>query len=63
MTIEAVDIRGTRIAVGMVDEDGRTLSRIEFPGNADHHASSLGLTAFMLRGAFSAYLQKKRGTH
>ena len=34
MTIGAVDIGGTKIAVGMVDEDGRVLSKAEFPSDA-----------------------------
>jgi len=33
--IGAVDIGGTKIAVGIVDEDGRVLARVECPTDAD----------------------------
>jgi len=33
--IAAVDIGGTKIAVGMVDDDGRLLARLETPTDAD----------------------------
>ena len=34
--IGAVDIGGTKIAVGMIDSDGKVLARLECPTNADH---------------------------
>jgi len=49
MTTQAVDTGGTKIAVGMVNEDGRVLSRGEFPSDADRYASGLDLIASMLR--------------
>ena len=33
--IGAVDIGGTKIAVGLVDDDGRVLSRAECPTDAE----------------------------
>jgi glucokinase len=49
MTIGAVDIGGTKIAVGMVDEEGRVLSRLESPTDPERYASGLDLIARMLR--------------
>lgn len=39
--IGAVDIGGTKIAVGMVDATGKVLSRMETPSNANNYPSSL----------------------
>jgi glucokinase len=48
--IGAVDIGGTKIAVGMVDETGKVLSKRESPTGADcEYADGLELTANMLR--------------
>jgi len=50
--IAAVDIGGTKIAVGMIDENGRVLSRLETPTDATSgYASALERTAAMLREA------------
>lgn len=37
MTIGAVDIGGTKVAVGMVDHEGKVLSKAEFPSDADDY--------------------------
>lgn len=48
--IAAVDIGGTKIAVGMVDDDGRLLKRLETPTAADlGYAKALDRTADLLR--------------
>jgi glucokinase len=48
--IGAVDIGGTKIAVGMVDDDGKILSKLESPTHADRgYAYGLGQIARMLR--------------
>ena len=48
--IAAVDIGGTKIAVGMVDDDGRLLARLETPTDADlGYAKALDRTADLLR--------------
>ncbi len=49
MTIGAVDIGGTKIAVGMVDANGRVLSKMESPTDPDHYADGLDRIAAMLR--------------
>jgi len=50
--IGAVDIGGTKIAVGMVDDDGRLLSRAESPTDANGgFAAAMERTAQMLRFA------------
>jgi len=49
MTIGAVDIGGTKIAVGMVDENGRVLSKMESPTDPDRYAAGLDRIAAMLR--------------
>jgi glucokinase len=49
MTIGAVDIGGTKIAVGMVDENGRVLSKMESPTDPDRYADGLDRIAAMLR--------------
>lgn len=48
--IAAVDIGGTKIAVGMVDDDGRLLKRLETPTDADlGYAKALDRIADLLR--------------
>jgi len=48
--IGAIDIGGTKIAVGMVNEDGRVLSRTEAPsGIAETYSEGLKLIVSMLR--------------
>lgn len=48
--IGAVDVGGTKIAVGMVDDDGKVLSKLESPTHADRgYAYGLGEIARMLR--------------
>lgn len=47
--IGAVDIGGTKIAVGMVDNDGRVLSRVEAPSDPDRYSASLEWIARALR--------------
>jgi len=48
-TIAAVDIGGTKIAVGLIDSDGRVLSRVESPTQADHgYAKALDRTIKMI---------------
>jgi len=49
MTIGAVDIGGTKIAVGMVDENGRVLSKMESPTDPQRYADGLDRIAAMLR--------------
>jgi glucokinase len=49
MTIGAVDIGGTKIAVGMVDENGRVLSKMESPTDPERYADGLDRIAAMLR--------------
>src|SRR5258708_37283884 len=47
--IGAVDIGGTKIAVGRVNDSGQVLSRRELPTAADNYASGLAAVASMLR--------------
>jgi glucokinase len=47
--IGAVDIGGTKIAVGMVDDDGRVLSRMQAPSDPQSYANGLDTIASMLR--------------
>jgi glucokinase len=47
--IGAVDIGGTKIAVGMVNDSGQILSRQESPTDADSYANGLSITTRMLR--------------
>jgi len=47
--IGAVDIGGTKIAVGMVNDTGQVLSRRELPTAADSYANGLAAVASMLR--------------
>jgi len=49
MTIGAVDIGGTKIAVGVVDENGRVLSKMESPTDPERYADGLDRIATMLR--------------
>jgi glucokinase len=52
--IGAVDIGGTKIAVGMVDDDGRLLSRVESPTEGERgYAAALDRMTSMLRQAAS----------
>jgi glucokinase len=45
----AVDIGGTKIAVGMVDDSGRVLSRMEAPTDPSRYSDGIELIAHMLR--------------
>ncbi len=47
--IGAVDIGGTKIAVGMVDDNGKVLSRMEAPTDPNRYSDSIELIAHMLR--------------
>lgn len=47
--IGAVDIGGTKIAVGVVDDNGKVLGRMQAPTDPDNYADSLDLIARMLR--------------
>jgi glucokinase len=47
--IGAVDIGGTKVAVGMVDDNGRVLSRIETPSDPNNYPGSLEWIARALR--------------
>jgi glucokinase len=47
--IGAVDIGGTKIAVGMVNDDGKVLSRTETPTDPDNYSGSLDWIARALR--------------
>jgi glucokinase len=47
--IGAVDIGGTKIAVGMVDDTGKVLSRMESPTDPNRYSDGIELTAHMLR--------------
>jgi glucokinase len=47
--IGAVDIGGTKIAVGMVNNDGKILSRKEVPSDAANYANGLAAIANLLR--------------
>jgi glucokinase len=49
MTIGAVDIGGTKIAVGIVDENGRVLSKMESPTDPERYADGLDRISGMLR--------------
>ena len=48
-TIGAVDIGGTKIAVGMVDDSGRVLAKMEEPTNPDRYDSGIAAIERMLR--------------
>ena len=47
--IGAVDIGGTKIAVGMVDDSGRVLSRMEAPTDPNRYSEGVERIAHMLR--------------
>jgi glucokinase len=47
--IGAVDIGGTKIAVGMVDGNGRVLARMEAPTDPDRYSAGIDAIARMLR--------------
>jgi glucokinase len=47
--IGAVDIGGTKIAVGVVDESGKVLSRVEAPSDPNDYAGSIQWIAHSLR--------------
>jgi glucokinase len=47
--IGAVDIGGTKIAVGMVDDGGKVVSRMEAPTDPDRYTDSIALIAGLLR--------------
>ncbi len=47
--IGAVDIGGTKIAVGIVDQDGKVLARTQAPTNPHNYAQSIERIAQMLR--------------
>jgi glucokinase len=47
--IGAVDIGGTKIAVGVVDDSGKVLSRMQAPTDPDRYSDGLNLIARMLR--------------
>ena len=47
--IGAVDIGGTKIAVGMVNDAGKVLARLQAPTEPNNYADSLNLIAAMLR--------------
>jgi glucokinase len=49
--IAAVDIGGTKIAVGMVDDDGRVVAKKESPTDADRYVEGLDSVTEMLLGA------------
>jgi len=52
--IAAVDIGGTKIAVGMIDSEGKVLARMESPTDADRgYAEALRRTIEMLRATAS----------
>ena len=47
--IGAVDIGGTKIAVGVVDDNGKVLSRMEAPTDPNRYSDGIELIAHMLR--------------
>jgi len=47
--IGAVDIGGTKIAVGIVDDSGKVLSRMESPTDPDRYSEGIEMIARMLR--------------
>jgi len=54
----AVDIGGTKIAVGVVDDNGKVLSRMEAPTDPNRYSDSIELIAHMLRRT-----SQKAGSH
>jgi glucokinase len=49
--IGAVDIGGTKIAVGIVDDDGKVLAKTQAPTDPEHYSEAIELIARMLREA------------
>jgi glucokinase len=49
--IGAVDIGGTKIAVGVVDDNGKVLSRLQAPTDPQRYSDGIELIAHMLRQA------------
>src|SRR6202451_3701919 len=47
--IGAVDIGGTKIAVGMVDDNGKVLARTQAPTDSNRYADGLNIITRMLR--------------
>jgi glucokinase len=47
--IGAVDIGGTKIAVGVVDDNGKVLARAELPTDSDNYAAGVDAIVSMLR--------------
>jgi glucokinase len=47
--IAAVDIGGTKIAAGMVDDQGKVLSRVQAPTDPERYSASISLIGEMLR--------------
>ena len=47
--IGAVDIGGTKIAVGVVDDHGKVLSRTQSPTDPENYSGGIDLIARMLR--------------
>ena len=61
--IGAVDIGGTKIAVGVVDADGKVLSRMETPTAVDRsYEDDLQLVVSMLRKTFQDAGKKIEGS-
>ncbi len=52
--IGAVDIGGTKIAVGVVDDSGKVLSRAQAPTDADHYSMGIELIERLLRETSAA---------
>jgi predicted NBD/HSP70 family sugar kinase len=52
--IGGIDIGGTKIAVGLVDDNGRVLSRVECPTDAERYAQALARIEHMLRAMVTA---------
>ena len=60
--IGAVDIGGTKIAVGMIDKDGKVLAGRECPTHADlGYAEALRRIIAMLRATARPQTRKYRG--
>src|ERR1035437_8685879 len=49
--IGAVDIGGTKIAVGVVDDSGKVLARMQAPTDPERYSNGIELVARMLREA------------
>jgi glucokinase len=59
--IGAVDIGGTKIAVGVVDDNGKVLARAETPTDSDNYAAGLDAVVSMLRQTEKDSETKLRG--